>query len=309
VIKKRSASRSKKHKKSDNLILRIIKSILVTLLVLISLVALTIGSIWVAGSQLFALNNNKNILFISSDIDSSEGNIYLAYFYPVTKEINLVPIESSPISLRGGYGEYELAKTYPLLTMEKKKPDFQRAILSWGVRILIDHIIDIKPTLEINNKKQLQQSLQKAALDQIARPQKFIELLEMYFFTRSVPVEQIRIKTEAILVDNLETLDTTMIYESCSVAVVNTTQEVGLASKMSEILEKSGVMVVRVTDQSSPYQLSTLSYSSGQNGCQALANRLRVLFPGKIIDQDNNQLKQEYRADMVVLIGKDLIDR
>ena len=75
---------------------------------------------------------------------------------------------------------------------------------------------------------------------------------------------------------------------------------------MSDILEKNGAVVVRVTDQNSPYQLSTLSFSSDHGSCQLLSERLRVLFPSKVIQQSHNQLQQEYRADLVIFIGKDL---
>lgn len=310
MTRKRSTrqSRQPKVKANPNLILRIIKNSLITLFVLIGLIAILLGSIWIAGPHLFALDNHKNILFASSKIDSPESNIYLAYFFPPTKEITISLIKSDQISVLGGYGDYELERVYPLLNLERKKDDFQLAAMSWGTRTLIDSILDIKPTAQIISKKQLQRQLWTASLNHLTNPRESIELLKAFFFTRSVPVEQIYFSDQSISVNELNILDNVVLYEDCLVAVVNTSEKIGLASKMSDILEKNGAMVVRVTDQNSPYQLSTFSFSSSHGSCQALSKRLGVLFPGKVIQQNHSQLQQEYRADLVIFIGKDLAD-
>ena len=310
MTKKRSARRSQKSKvkSKPNFILRIFKYSFTTLITLVGLTVLLLGSVWIAGPRIFALDNYKNILFVSSKIDSPESQIYLAYFFPSTKEITVSAITSDQVSVLGGYGDYELERVYPLLNLEQKKPNFQLAALSWGTETLIDSISDIRPATQITSKKQLQRQLWTAAFNHLTNPRELIELLKTFFFTRSVPVEQIFFSDQPTLVNELNTLNNLVLYEDCSVAVVNTTEKIGLASKMSNILEKNGVVVVRVTDQSSPYQLSTFSFSSGHGSCQPLSERLQVLFPSQVIQQNHDKLQQEYRADLVIFIGKDLAD-
>ncbi len=308
MTKKRPSHQShqSKAKLRLNLFFKIFKCFLITIVTLAGLIVVLLGSIWVAGPHLFALNNHKNILFVSPKIDSPKSKIYLAYFFPSTKEITVMPIESDQISVLGGYGEYELERVYPLLAMEQKKDGFQLAAMSWGMKTLVDNISSIRPIDEITNKKQLQRQLWITTFNHLINPREFIELLKVLFFTRSVPAEQIAFNNQATSVNELNMLDNVVLYEDCNVAVVNTTDKVGLASEMSDILEKNGVVVVRVTDQNSPYQLSTFSFSSTHGSCQSLSERLQVLFPGKVIQQSHDQLQKEYRADLIIFIGKDL---
>jgi hypothetical protein len=288
------------------LILKILKYFLITITTTFGLLIILLSSVWVVGPRLFALDNFKNILFTSSEIDSPKSQIYMAYFFPSTSEITVTPLKSSQVSVLGGYGDYELERVYPLLTMERKKNDFNLAALSWGTETLVDNIADIKPNALISNKKQLQQQLWTTALSHIANPQESIELLKAFFFTRSVPTEQITFEDNYASVDELNILDNVVLYEGCSVAVVNTTEKTGLALKVSDILEKNGAIVIRVTDQNSPYQLSTFSFDSEHGSCQSLSQRLQVLFPSKVTKQVHHQLQQEYRADLIIFIGKDL---
>lgn len=275
---------------------------------ILGLILLLMGSIWVAGPHLFALDNYKNILFISPEIDSSKSKIYLAYFFPNTNEITLSMIESAPVSVLGGYGDYELNKVYPLLEIEKKKPDFRLSAMSWGTETIVDQIIEIDDEAELKTKKQLQQQLWQGAINRIVNPSQAVELLKAFFFTKSIPVEQLAINQEPTLVKELNVLNNVILYEDCLVAVVNTTEEVGLASKISTIIEKNGAVVIRITDQNSPYQLSTFSFDPDNNSCQSLSERLRVLFPGQIIKQHQAQLQHEYRADLIIFIGKDFLN-
>jgi hypothetical protein len=289
-----------------NLILNILRYFITTVVALATLTALLMGSVWVAGPQLFTLDNHKNILFVSSEIDSSRSQIYLAYFFPSTMEVTVLAVQSDQVSVLGGYGIYELRRVPPLLAMEGKKTDFQLSAMSWGMKTLVDSIVDISPTTQIENKKQLQRQLWMAAFSHLADPKEFVELAKAFFFTKAVPTEQITFNKHLTPVDGLDILDNVVLYEDCSVAVVNTTEKTGLALKMSDIVEKNGAVVVRVTDQNSPYQLSTFSFSSDHGSCQLLSDRLQVLFPSKVIKQNHDQLQQEYRADLIIFIGKDL---
>jgi len=286
--------------------IKFLKYFLFITVTFVGLLIILLGSVWVAGPRLFTLDNHKNILFISSEIDSPRSQIYLAYFFPSTQEIKVVAVESSQVSVLGGYGDYELEKVLSLLTMERKKTNYKLAAMSWGTKTIIDSVANINPTTQLESKKQLQQQLWQAAFNNFANPAEFIELAKAFFFTKSIPSEQISFVSDPVLVDNLNVLDNVVLYEDCNVAVVNTTDKTGLASKISDMLEKNGAVVVRVTDQNSPYQLSTLSFNPDHGSCQLLSERLQVLFPDKITRQDHAQLQQEYRADLIIFIGKDL---
>ncbi len=297
-----------KDKSQPNLVVRLIRSLIVSVITLLCLTIVLVGSIWVAGPRLFALDNYKNILFFSSEIDSDKGKTIIAYFFPDSQEVKVISVKSTEVSVLGGYGEYELDRLYPLLAMERKKAPYQKAAYSWGTQTVIDHLHRTNSNDELNNKKQLLKQLKIAAFNNIINPREFVELAKAFFFTRSIPTEQIIFSEEEVAADKLDILNNLVLYEDCTVAVVNTTEKLGLASKLSGVIEQNGVVVVRVTDQDSPYQLSTFSFSADHGSCLSLSERLEVLFPNKLIKQQNQQLQQEYRADLVIFIGKDMAD-
>ena len=275
-------------------------------LILIILIVLIIGSILVAGPHLFTLDNNKHVVFSSSKIDGSKSQIYFAYFLPSVQKIQIFPLSSQLVEVIGGYGEYQLEAVYPLLKMEKKDHRFQSAAMSWAVGVVVDEVSDFSFQSNLETKKHLQRQLKNMVIKDLAHPQLLVESLKLLFFTRSIPMEQVKIETQPIALDQLEASAASMIYEDCPVAVVNTTNKAGLAAEMSTILEKTGAVVVRIVDQSSPYQLSTFSYEAYNLACQALVDRAQALFPTQIVKQDNYKLRQEYRADLVIFIGEDL---
>lgn len=269
---------------------------------------LLLGSIWVAGPHLFVLDGYRNSLFISSKIDEQNKSMYLAYFFPSTQEITVIKLQSEEVNVLGNYGEYELEQVQSLLKMEKKSPHFQQAALSWGTQAIVDQIADISSQTDISTKKELQTALWREVRSHWSQPSELSEYLKLFFFTRSVPSEQIEFKLEPTPPSKLDMLDNVVLYEGCLVAVVNTTEKVGMASKFSNLLEKNGVVVIRITDQRTPYELSTIAFNSGKPACVALSKRLQVLFPEEIQTQENKEIQDEYRADLVILLGNDLAD-
>lgn len=303
---KKSTRKKRSSRQQSSPIFILIKKISTFFSILTIFSIFIVASIWVAGPYLFNLNNDRNILFSSSKIDGLESKIYFTYFLPSTQKIKVFPVQSEIVDVLGGYGDYQLKAVYPLLKMEKKNQSFQSAAMSWGAGLVVDEVFELNPQVRIESKKDLSKLLRRKIISDLAQPGRLIESLQLFFYTQSVPIELVNIEMDSVRLDELISSKDSMIYEDCPAAVVNTTSKPGLASKVSTILEKSGAVVVRITDQSSPYQLSTFVYEADNLICQALVDRTQALFPKQTVEIDSYQLRQEYRADLVIFIGEDL---
>ncbi len=91
---------------------------------------------------------------------------------------------------------------------------------------------------------------------------------------------------------------------ACPVAVVNTTQTSGLAKKVSELLERSGVVVVRIDDTQDNRADSSISTKGDTlDSCQAVVQKLSV-FAEDIAE--NTELNTQYRSELVLLLGENV---
>lgn len=255
----------------------------------IFLIAASFVFVLVGGRHVFTLKNSQNILFITGDLDSNKGKIYLGYFFPKTQEIEL----------------YQL-KDNPKLSLENLTE------LSWQSGVIVDRVIQLDDQNLLKNglseKRQLQQILLSEVRQQLRFPLHYSELsrsLELYFFTRFVPLEQQSFSQEPVFWEELRVLENVALYEECQVAVVNTTQVQGLATKFSQILEKNGAVPIKITDQEELYLKSLLVYDHKKMACQNLVERLESLFP-ELETKDESPLQTQYRSNLVVFLGEDV---
>lgn len=90
----------------------------------------------------------------------------------------------------------------------------------------------------------------------------------------------------------------------CPIAVINTTETQGLANSYSKVLEKSGAFIIRVNSESALKDKSTI-YSSENKACNDLIQGIQHLFPHTVEVITDETKTQEYRAGIVLFLGKD----
>jgi hypothetical protein len=94
----------------------------------------------------------------------------------------------------------------------------------------------------------------------------------------------------------------------CSVAIVNTTQVAGLASAISQYLEKIGLIVIRVTDNQTNSDQSHLVVADKQREvCQEAVKVLDYISPEHLVVVENQEAADTYRAALVLLVGQNMI--
>lgn len=93
----------------------------------------------------------------------------------------------------------------------------------------------------------------------------------------------------------------------CPVALVNTVGVTGLANTWTNLLQTSGVSVIKKTDDQRNLVKSHVVYDDGNRTCQALALRLTSIIPGLEVNIDAQQVRQQ-RAGLVLSLGRDVAD-
>lgn len=253
-------------------------------------------------SQIETKLTNQNILFIPNNKDVSEGQIILA---SVNGNSQKVFVYQFPTILKaevlGGYGEYPLGSVLPLLKIDHKDNYFVQAafsgIFQHSVTNFYEHQID-------------SEQLGKA---------KLISLLLKQRQTWSLAWQIYKLDGTSLSfkrVENWEEWGKALsgqlvgsINDHCSVAVVNTTKINGLATKLSNVLEKSGVEVVRTTD-SIWDQSATAIYYADESAleCESVINVIQSVSPVKLLKNTDEVKPTQYRAKVVFFIGNELAE-
>jgi hypothetical protein len=97
------------------------------------------------------------------------------------------------------------------------------------------------------------------------------------------------------------------VSRECAVAVVNTTAQNGVARQITQVLEQSGLYVIRVTDNFSESPETVLVFNP-EFACARELSILGSLVPHQLSPVANGEVARKYRADAVLLIGVDLAE-
>lgn len=279
-------------------------------LVLAIIVAMVFGVVLTVGPSIFPLHTSQNILFIPFSLDGETNEMYFASFSVDDQTIKVTPVQDTTTTVIGGYGQYRLSAIWSLLQLEKKPAQFIQAALSWSTQVVVDDVISTDQTssFTISNKQQLMQVMARELRGRWYRPDQFISLLSLFFFTKTVPEEQVMVLTQSVAISALPEY-IGQHQAVCPIAVINTTSKSGLATVTAKIFEQSRLSVLRVTDDPTNLPESIISVTAEKkHPCYRLAKRLRTIFPNSVKLVDQPQLRQEHRADMVIVLGGDLAE-
>ncbi len=244
-------------------------------------------SVWLLGPRLYSFSSSKNILFYTIDKSGFVSNYHLAEYKQLPSE-NLFAV--SPIELG-----------------ERRSVFSSTAVASWQLGLIIDQLVELPATdKELSDLRQLRRTIRQQFWRQIKKnPAKSFALLRLLFTLRSLDSIQIEFKAkyQADLLTPLEA-------EGCALAVINSTDQTGLATQMAGLFERSGARVVRITDQEQAVEESALIYqvsSTEEGSCQLWAKRAQAVLPPKIQIKDDADLRQRQRADLIILLGRDVL--
>jgi len=89
------------------------------------------------------------------------------------------------------------------------------------------------------------------------------------------------------------------------VAVINTSQQNGLANRFATLLAADGFSIIRRDSDSQALETSRLVLDPEMIACQALSQRFSQFLPQQEI-QSNFEITNKYRAGAVIFLGEDL---
>lgn len=99
------------------------------------------------------------------------------------------------------------------------------------------------------------------------------------------------------------------LIRQCPVTLVNTTQQTGLGSQLSSLLENSGGFVIRVTDTSETQPRTQVLISPESVAtCDSVVEVARSLFGAEVEVLEDAKQPALYRAEAVVMLGQDMAD-
>lgn len=255
------------------------------------------------------LQSNKNILFVQSNLDGGEANIILAHFSPTNSkvEVGLFPAELS-VDILGGYGQYPLRSVFPLLTLDKKPASFIIAAYTYALKIPIDGVVSFSENSHLTESPKISSLLWKLLTFKFHSQISFVDRLRLYQFALKVGQAQ----TTSHQIDSLaewQKIKAQFRFSSlgndCAIAVLNTTQTAGTGLSIAQVLEESGVSIIRLTDTPDQLEQTKILVNQKPPFCQEVVNQLGSLFPFATKVEVNSKTMNTYRANIVVLIGQD----
>ncbi|MEI6690882.1 MAG: LytR C-terminal domain-containing protein [bacterium] len=250
------------------------------------------------------------------------GEVAVVSFDPSEKRITELTLEDVAIKSRS-IGEYKLSQLYRLGSYDGSGGEFVRRKMQGFLRLpLVDYIVvdDMGPN-----------GLRKALLLQIVFANRAsmsrIDALTLWFSSwsmmwRNVPFDTL-IKdgvfvknTEGFEVSNsrlqqfvgLRLFDWTVGGEGVTVAIINETEIEGLGNDIAKFLTNVGMDVVSVrSGDGQQSDKTSVLFSHKPKDMLATDRVLHFIFGRKEIFQYEQNLS-EYRSDVVIKIGKDVME-
>ncbi len=252
----------------------------------------------------------QNIVIVNSKIGEHSSPSFFVQFDTFWPKVTVVTFDGRMMMpLIDGYGEYNLQSVYPLLEMDKKSATYTRAAYSHGLNQVVSQVWRLPSTHD-------------AHLESQADLQNFLWQIIRSGTTATSVADRVKLlrfvmsldSTQYVFyqVDQWDTWQTVQqdislpFEETCSIAVINSTDTQGLAGHFSSVLENSGMSVVRVTDDSLQLEKSVIEVDADQLNCNSVAKQVSVVFPETIAINNRQNVEQEYRAAMVIILGNDV---
>lgn len=311
-----SVSKSKAKKKSDSSFLNslscfflAIYKVLKNFIALLILFVLLLGALYLFSDSLleyfYPLKEAKNLLLVldQSEVPQTDSKFSSCYFLsvkPSTKTYFLATLPDTDCNQAG------------LNTVSKR---------SAQLGVLIDQVLVYQLTDETDLKtlstKQLNQVLRKLMIQEVKQRHNFstmwqnlIKLMQL----RQVLLDyQFQGKNFSQGLSSIDELASFVLAEDsdCAIGVLNTTSIPGLATKVANILEQSGLLILRISnsDQKDYRDLeqSVLLIKEETASCQVIIERLKNWRQSEfsLEVKEDQQLTNRYRSNLILLIGED----
>ncbi len=304
-------ARPKKTQKNASFLTRLGHAIWVALLSVLGVFVL-VFLLWkfMLPSVLSERLGNKNILYVSNDIDSLEGKILFAHFVSDDTFPDWFVLDGAEkVSLPNGYGEYSVGAAYSLALIDGQSEENIRSLLSRAFGVPVDGIVAGR-SITLDGSNTLAQQLRSEAWEQLLHdPSKAVTLLTLSLTSEYADASQVHSYSDLKNMIGDSTLLLGPEDGECSVAVVNTTDTKNLAGSTAQVLEDNGVYVIREDSMSLDLEVTHIQEGSDISpACQSLLTRIHAFFPETSLTEAQTTETKRFRADIVILLGLDVAE-
>ncbi|HEX7017674.1 MAG TPA: LytR C-terminal domain-containing protein [Patescibacteria group bacterium] len=240
---------------------------------------------------------NSHIVFVSTHLDGRENLISLVKVVddqPTTVTFNdelQVPV--------GKHGQYRLDAVYPLLKQEK----YTDAQIASFYSFIFGQVVDTVISLPVENGERLDSQVWLGVRQGTVSVS---DAIAIWWLFRSLATEESSTHITQWSQWNRarEQLFDPPLIPNCSLAIVNSTDQSGLAQAFNAVLESEGVEIIRLGSQSEAREKSAL-YRVDES-CEEVVEVIKTLSPVALEVEVSQLPTAEYRAALLLVIGEDI---
>lgn len=260
------------------------------------------GVAWLSWSwwlHQFETASKPGVIAVVPTQPDSEQPLVVLYFPAETADPELLILEpSTQVELYGGYGQYPIRSVVPVARADQRSDAFIQAAVSMALGRVVDQLwlVDGQtwPLTTISHH----QFSSEAAPTQI-------EWIRWRWWLNQNQLEATPVS--ALPVSSQVYAWQPELLRQCPVALVNTTPVNGLGGQIGQLLENSGVFVIRVTDTSNAEPTTQLFLNpDSAEACELVVKILERGFGFELQSSFDQRRAAQFRAEAVVLLGEDL---
>jgi len=275
--------------------------------------------------------SSHTFVVISGDAQSSTRHLTIVTVNGKDKSAVVFPLpDTMMIDTLYGYGQYKVESLPGLGKLEKLPYTFITQTLAFGLGIDVRDVVIFSGDFNITSTKGLQRVFAETLTLKAESSFPYYDRYLMWNVLRSLRKDKLnavdvtsanvlkRATTpggepgytiDVLKMDALVTqLFTDVAYrkEGRTIAVVNTTSEARLATRVARTLTLMGIDVVNIQQTSSILERTRLEYEDNMMATSRAVDTIRTLFQlAQSGEGVSPQHSIEYRADLVLFLGKD----
>lgn len=300
--RRKPVNRSNKRRKKNKPLLFV--------LIIIVLILGACGGVWL-GVRSFVVGSvdSFKMVLVPDGVESKLAQVIFLSYDSEKKSVTAISLPKElQLDIAGGYGKYRIQSLVPLLKLGSADGAKMRMIYSLVLGHVIDEVVGVQDEVlkdssfavkDITEVLKTSHSFTNSKIGFWKQEVALSDVPESLFFHTVLPETT---SGEEVL----KKLDSEYELLSCPVAVVNTTSTTGLARKYTQLLESSGVTVLRVTDAVKPVPKSrVLTTNELSQECQKTVSLLQRVLPQNSDVVIDSQATATQRTDVILEVGED----
>ncbi len=295
-----SAKRKKKPSSKLNFLSQIVMGCIVTVLC----VAVVAYIVFQAMVQEAATLDTQTVLFVPKSVEAAPSQIWLLTIDADTTDSTIIAIDAvHEVDLPGGYGRYRLGAIYPLLTLEKKDTQFIDASYSHALGVLADEVVPLG-SYEPNSAEFRRLVAVSVWNWMWKRDAESLIIVKTWLYLAKNP-EPLQANSLAELQQKIAQLAANrQVIQECPVGVLNGSETAGAAAAVSDLLEASKILTIRIGTFPHDVEKTTI-YHDGRVECEPILARVSKAMLNKPTITLDATTTTQYRSAIMIVLGKE----